>query len=310
MSFERLWPAVTKSFSSNGTIRGTFQVADYTGLYVKQLISLTSTSQQSIQVQIKRIEANGTVYVGGVTEDITHRLDISSFLVTDSASLFAPEQIKTKIKKEDQDQASYESEPINARRVIGVDAKGNAWSPTNPLPTTATISGDVTIGTDGYDLTNPDSMNITGSEDGTKTGIKHSARVDSELDLRVGISDGANKANVSIDGKLSVDDENTQTLLAGLLAQLQSGSLSIGTEDGTETGTQHVFVNNLKSMILASHDRIRDVTYLDPTSKKNRRVEKFEFTSATFPGITLTREFNYTLIGSEYVYINDNWTLI
>jgi hypothetical protein len=134
MSFERLWPSVTKTFISNGTARGTFQVSDYAGLYVKQLISLTSTSQPSLQVQIKRIEPDGTIYVGGATEDISHRVNISQFLISDSATAFAAEQLKTKIKKEDQDQASYESEPINARRVIGVDAKGNAWSNTNPLP--------------------------------------------------------------------------------------------------------------------------------------------------------------------------------
>jgi len=137
MSFERLWPSVTKLFISNGTIRGTFQVSDYAGLYVKQLINLTSTTKPSLQVQIKRIDDNGTIYVGGPTEEISHRIDISAYLVTDSATLFAPEQLKTRIKKEDQDQASYESEPINARRVIGVDAHGKAWSDTNPMPTTS-----------------------------------------------------------------------------------------------------------------------------------------------------------------------------
>lgn len=86
--------------------------------------------------------------------------------------------------------------------------------------------------------------------------------------------------------------------------------LIIGTEDGTPSGVQHVFVNNLKSMILASHDRNRDVIYLDMASKKNRRVDKFEFTSPTFPGIILVREFNYDLVGTEYVFVNDNWNLI
>ncbi len=111
-------------------------------------------------------------------------------------------------------------------------------------------------------------------------------------------------------GTLKVDDDETQTLLGNIISQLVTGGLIIGTENGQPSGVQHVFVNNLKSMILASHDRVRDVTYLDAASKKNRRVEKFEFTSLTFPGITLVREFNYNLIGSDYVFINDNWTLI
>lgn len=111
-------------------------------------------------------------------------------------------------------------------------------------------------------------------------------------------------------GTLKVDDDQTQTILTNILSALANNGLAIGTEDGTTTGTQHVFVNNLKNMLLASEDRNRDVSYLDIADKKNRRVDKFEYTSTIFPGITLVRQFNYSLTGTEYVFINDNWILI
>jgi len=198
-------------------------------------------------------------------------------------------------------------------------------------------------------------MNMTGSENGTETGIKHGVRVDSDLDMRVGISDGNNKAEVTsnrelvvsdvqglaasadilaalngtldvsdtaaqtildsildqlANGILEVDDNETQTLLTSILSQLGSGSLTIGTEDGTPTGTQHVFVNNMKSMILATADRRKETIYLDKTSRKNRRVDYFKWTSSVFPGIELRRNFIYELVGSEYVNVDENYQII
>jgi len=52
----------------------------------------------------------------------------------------------------------------------------------------------------------PDSILIVGSEDGTITGVRHVARVDSALDLLVGLSNGANKAAIDASGQLSVTD--------------------------------------------------------------------------------------------------------
>lgn len=309
--YEKRFGAVSpQSFTADGTGNGVVTLANATLFKVKQEVRLNATALPQLELEVKSVESITQLIVGPRGGNIKATINISQYTTAAGASIDAPEQKRTPIDYAEIMRAVYDEEPTVALRNVLVDKLGNKIDENNPLPTTATISGDVTIGTDGFDLTVPDSMLTTGSEDGTKTGIKHAVRVDSELDLRVGISDGANKAVVSADGKLSVDDADTQLLLANVLTQLQAGSISIGTEDGTETGVQHVFVNNLKSMILASHDRDRDVIYLDPTSKKNRRVERFEFTSATFPGITLVREFNYDLIGSDYVFINDNWTLI
>lgn len=314
MANERSWDSIGPvAFIADGGTDGVVTIASVAGMRVKQEIVISGIALPTLnKLEIKRVLSPTKIIVGPIktTGEFLSRANVSAYTTAALSTIKVIEQKKSKPPSADILSFVYEPEGAVALRTMGVDEIGRPWSVDNPMPTTATISGDLTIGTNGYDLNNPDSMNATGSEDGTETGIKHSLRVDNELDLRVGISDGANKATVSADGKLSVSDADVQTLLANVITQLQSGSLSIGTEDGTETGVQHVFVNNLKSMILASQDRVRDVTYLDPTSKKNRRVEKFEFTSATFPGITLVRSFNYNLIGSDYVFVNDNWTLI
>jgi hypothetical protein len=136
-------------------------------------------------------------------------------------------------------------EKADAKRSILVDENGNAITPANPLPVDASVSvGDIYVDLDGFSTLDPDSTQVVGSLDGTKTGQKYG------------------------------------------------------------------FVNNLRQMILASHDRVRNVVYLDPTSRKNRRVDKFIYTSSTFPGYSLVRQFNYSLINNEYVFTNDTWSVV
>lgn len=317
MAYERFWAEVLpRPLTANGSSSGFLTVDDVAGFYVKQNITLKS-SALTASYQIKRIDVpQKRIYVGTMKTSINEFSDISAFLLADSATIAAERQPNTAVPKADQDRGTYETEPVVARRVILVDNTGEKISEENPLPVNATVSvivPPVTVELDALTpptQADPDNVLIAGSEDGTKAGLKHAVRVDSELDLRVGISDGANKAAVNASSELSVIDQATRDKLDAIILQLSAGSLSIGTEDGTPTGTQHVFVNNLKSMILASEDRNRDVTYLDLASRKNRRVDKFEYTSAIFPGMTLVRQFNYSLVGTEYVFINDNWTLV
>jgi len=84
----------------------------------------------------------------------------------------------------------------------------------------------VNVDVNGFDPTDPDSVLMVGSEDGSESGTKHAARIDSELDLRVGISDGVNKAAVSGAGELSVSDVATHTSLTSILTAL-AGTLDV-----------------------------------------------------------------------------------
>lgn len=86
--------------------------------------------------------------------------------------------------------------------------------------------------------------------------------------------------------------------------------LIVGSEDGTKTGTKYGWVNNIKQQILSSHDRKRDAFYLDVNNRRNRRLDKFEYTSPTFPGVTLVRQFSWKLVGNEYVYEADEWLVV
>lgn len=82
-----------------------------------------------------------------------------------------------------------------------------------------------------------------------------------------------------------------------------------GTIDGTPSGTEYTFVNNVRQQILAAHDRQQDITYAD-FGTKNQRVTQIDYTSATFPGIIARKTFTYTLVGVNYRRDSIDWAIL
>lgn len=174
MANERRWYAVQQAFTANGTLQGKITVADTAGFYVKSKVRIISNTQSAILLEVKRIDNTTDIYVGDPTKDINDRYDLSAFLLVDAPTVTLYEQLMPTIKSEDFWQAVYVREPVVAMRSIFVDKYGRFYDNDNPLPVNASVSiGDVNIGTDGYSTLLPDSMNITGSVDGSKTGVKY-----------------------------------------------------------------------------------------------------------------------------------------
>lgn len=151
----------------------------------------------------------------------------------------------------------------------------------------AKLTGDVTVGSVGI-INDPAGAQVDGSR---------RLRVHDEAAATI----LAAIQTLLAAGTIKVDDDASQVLLAAILGQLTAGGIILGTEDGTPSGTQHVFVNNLRKMITGAHDSAPVISWLDIANKKNRRVDKIEWTSATFPGVTVRKQFSYTLAAGEYV---------
>lgn len=83
----------------------------------------------------------------------------------------------------------------------------------------------------------------------------------------------------------------------------------VGSIDGTKTGTKYGFVNNIRQQILSSQDRTADFTYAD-FGTKNQRVTRVDYSSATFPGFTLRRDFSYTLTSGQYRRDDEVWSVV
>jgi hypothetical protein len=320
-------------FTANGNGNGLVTVADASDFFVKQRVQIESNTQPAKEFEIKRFVSNNSFKVGPVGANISTYADLSQYLVADNAKISAPEQDRPGIKPDEIKRAVYAEEPIVANRVIMVDEFGNYYNSSNPLPINAQFSGSLSVNLDGFDNTNPDSVLGVGSEDGTQTGIKHVMRVDSALDLRVGISDGTNKADVNASGELSVTDANTQSILtsidSGIPAALgqttMANSMPVtiasdqspvpvsatladepvkisGTENGQPNGTEFTFVNNRLQQILKAKDRTGTITYAD-FGNKNQRITQITYTApsiGTGPGFTAVKTFTYTLVGNRY----------
>jgi hypothetical protein len=85
--------------------------------------------------------------------------------------------------------------------------------------------------------------------------------------------------------------------------------MGVGSIDGTKTGTKYGFVYNLRQQVLATQDRDAAITYAD-FGTKDQRITRIDYTSATFPGFTVRKDFIYTLVGDRYRRDDINWSIV
>ena len=94
--------------------------------------------------------------------------------------------------------------------------------------------------------------------------------------------------------------------VSSLSVTITGDAITSGTVDGTATGTERTFVNNRKNQVLSSHDLAVAYTWLN-FGTKDERVSSIVYTSATFVGVTVTRTFIYSLVGTKYRLDSESW---
>jgi hypothetical protein len=358
MAIEKSFDAVSQPFTANGTVDGIITVADASGFFAKQKVTLRSSTQPPVQFEVRRVTPT-TIQVGVPGSAFNGPYaNVSAYTVADSAEIIAPEQIKPTLKPDEIIQAVYARDPAVALRTLQVNKFGQAIDTVTGIDGKTRLAVDAAVTVSGLSVdldallpgsqTNPDNVLIAGSDDGSRNGPKRAARVDSDFDLRVGISDGANKANVSAGGELSVTDAATQSQLTGIQSSLASidagipgalgqqpmaGSMPVviasdqtpvpvsladepikisGTEDGSPTGTEFTFVNNRRLQILGARDRTANITYAD-FGTKDQRVTQIDYTAPSIgvgAGFTARLTLSYTLVGNRYRRDSLTWSII
>jgi len=173
MAIEKTWEAIPpRQFAANGTKGGEIPLVDARGIRVGMKVMLQSVALPTPkEFKVKRVRGN-SVFVGPTDKSIEQRSDVSGYLLADVSFLFVNEQQKSNVPKDDQDQASWEHEPVNARRVHVVDDHGNTIDTVrdsnglNRLAVDGQFTADVDVQVDVdisgvYDETeNPDPDNI------------------------------------------------------------------------------------------------------------------------------------------------------
>ena len=130
-------PVAPRLLTADGTTRGLITVTDTEGFRIKQTAFLVNNTLPPLPVQIKRVLSHTQLLVGLVDNKIASwpHLDVSAFTVASGASIGAELQNKNNIPWEDHYRAIYESDPVDADRVILVDKYGDHYDANNPLPT-------------------------------------------------------------------------------------------------------------------------------------------------------------------------------
>jgi len=148
MALERKWEAVSQAFTADGTQNGIITVADASGFYAKQKVTLISNTQPSSLFEVRRITRT-TIQVGDIGSSFNTYSDVSKYLVADSAQIIAPEQEKPTIRPDDIFQALYNKDPSVALRNLIVDKFGIPIESTIDIngKTRLAVDADVTVNT-------------------------------------------------------------------------------------------------------------------------------------------------------------------
>jgi hypothetical protein len=131
----------------------------------------------------------------------------------------------------------------------------------------------------------------------------------------VRLGDGTTLTDVTINNELKVKDSDVETELQTLNSSVSDiltngiSSLNTGTEDGTETGTKRIFVNNLRQQILAAHDRQQDIFYAD-FGTKDQRITQIDYISPVIGANIARKLISYTLVGTRYRRDSIDWSII
>lgn len=178
MAIEQKWPAVAPQlFIADGGQYGIIKVSSAAGFKVKQKVVITAIGQNTIQAQVKRVMGPDTIVVGPFPTEqnkntLTARTDLTLYTVAASASIYAEEQDKVKLKPDDILQAVYRQEPGTT---IGVEIDDQYGNPIDSVRDNnginrlavdgqfhAEVDVQVDVDVDGFydSVTNPDPDNI------------------------------------------------------------------------------------------------------------------------------------------------------
>lgn len=192
MKLAKSWGEVPPTpLTVDGNTLGIIKISSTIDFYSQQIIVLKSNTQERVDLTVKTVIDSTTIELGlrGILNSKIP--DLSNFLVSDSAVIWAPLQPRSDITFDDYMRHMYEEEPIVGWRSLLIDSSGNHIDKTNPLQ--VQLAGDsITIDKLNVKLTAQDNIPTAGD-------IHDSIRV----------SDGNNELRVNSDGSLNVNTNSS-----------------------------------------------------------------------------------------------------
>lgn len=129
---DKVIDSVYRLLVTNGGADGTITVADTTGFYTNQECNLSGNGSVTNLVvldilsdTVLRMGVRIPGVVPGQPSRIQSGASLTSFTVAGGANVYAPSQTKPNLDAGSVEYYSFESDPVSARRVFGVNSQGN-----------------------------------------------------------------------------------------------------------------------------------------------------------------------------------------
>ena len=141
MAREKKWSSIApRLLTADGTSAGLVPVADAIDYHVKQVVFLKGTALPNKQVQINSIPSQTEIIVGELGSKIDAFTDVSAYTTAAASTISSELQIRPAIPAKEYERASFEEEPVVAKRVVQVDPYGDLYSENNPIPVEGNLS--------------------------------------------------------------------------------------------------------------------------------------------------------------------------
>ncbi len=229
--FEKRFASVAaQTFTANGGVNGSVTINEPHLFKVKQKVILAASGQSNLELEIKKITS--TLFVGPVGGSISAFTDVSAYTLAAGATISANEQLRPIISVADIERATYEEEPVVAKRVVMVDKQGNVFDDDNPLP--ATFTGSVNVGEvdQGDPATNAEAWPVKVT-DGTDL-LSITAAGEAIVSVTQPLPAGSNN--------IGIVDANIKPLSAATSAQYTVGEEAVQVDDDTLVGRKSISI--------------------------------------------------------------------
>lgn len=143
----------------------------------------------------------------------------------------------------------------------------------------------------------------TSSLDAKLTTVNNNlANIEADTSMLVGQSAVSNSELAEANTHLqAIEDALSQPL------EIAQPVVTAGTEDGNATSPKFVTVYSRRQQVLDSKDRVATFTYED-FGTKDQRIASIVYTSPTFPGVSIRREFSYSQVLGRYRRDSETWS--
>lgn len=204
MAIEKRWAAIAPvAFTATGTSKGKVSVTSTRGFRVKMDVVLVHPTLPSLELEVKQVVGPTTLYLGPKNTRINEFSDLTAY--DSQTSIYANEQSRPSIPIQEFERATYEEEPVVAKRVHQVDEFGDSYTAQNPLPVQLS-DGSINIDTINAQL----QVHLTHQDSGA----------DPHDSVRIG--DGVEELEINSNKEALVHDQDAHDGLQILTQTLQS----------------------------------------------------------------------------------------